>query len=133
MSPSTSGVSGGGIFALTAIASGTLSKTRPSDLLLRGVLPSNFQTGLAPAVAINVPGVSCHDSLLQREPGREPLYSTYSPPLTKIGRGATSATNWCASAGRSSTVRGPAYLMKFGVIQWYSLGAARLSTCSPTR
>src|SRR3954471_21280560 len=111
-----SGVSGGGIFAF--IGSGTLSNVNPRALLLSGFLPSSFQTGLAPAVAMNVPGVSCHDSPLQREPGwLLSLNSTYSPPLTKIGRGATSATNWWVSAGRSSTVSGPAYLIKFGVIQ----------------
>src|SRR4249920_2625928 len=116
MSPSISGVSGGGIFAF--IGSGTLSKLKPSVLLLRGFFPSSFQTGLAPAVAMNVPGVSCHDSPLQREPGwLLSLNSTYSPPLVKIGRGATSAMNWWASAGRSSTVSGPAYLIKLGVIQ----------------
>src|SRR5207237_10932419 len=106
--------------AFKVIGSGTLSKVKPSALLLSGFLPSSFQTGLAPAVAMKVPGVSCHDSPLQREPGwPSPLNSTYSPPLTKIGRGATSATNWCASAGRLSTVSGPAYLIKLAIITWY--------------
>ena len=53
MSPSISGVSGGGILAF--IGSGTLSKLKPSFALLRGFFPSSFQTGLAPAVAMNVP------------------------------------------------------------------------------
>ena len=48
MSPSVSGVSGGGILALSTIGSGTLSKLKPSFLLLRGFFPSSFQTGLAP-------------------------------------------------------------------------------------
>ena len=52
MSPSINGVSGGGIFAFTAIGSGTLSKLKPSALLLSGFLPSSFHAGLAPAVAM---------------------------------------------------------------------------------
>jgi hypothetical protein len=39
------------------------------------------------------------------------------PALIKMGLGAQSATSSWASTGRSFTVRGPAYFIKFGANQ----------------
>ena len=51
--------------------------------------------------------------------------------LMKTGRGAQSAINSWASTGRSFQFSGPAYLMKFPAIQWYSPLPATFSSVSP--